>query len=630
MALLIRKTGEGVVKSLASSDQKDAALPSRKRRRTSSSMGPELPSTITQSAGFRSPVVAPIPADGPKADLSRLNPSIIKAVSKELKGTLVPTKQAVISLLQSLIQVLPGGLAQQFDRIVDPLTDCIKTASVASSGTASATGNTLRAAALNLVSNVTKTHSSSVISPHLNKLVPAVVAAAGDKQHKISSEAVATIEQLVQALTPPRSKAASQKSELQTLFDTIMSRINANDADVDVRQHAMQALAILLARTARGEGEALLSAEQRVQALNTLEERLNNETTRLAAARAITIVCPMLINTSYLNKDWIQRVCVELSGQLRKSDRALRGASLEALSALVVNSVESQQSTFESATISTVSTALYPLLTKDDLHLLTPALSVLRSLVVTDAKIVVNDNLIDAICEILSAPLVGSVLDALLKLVGAIGSTGLGQPLMTKMLRDVSMVADPAVTGKAIGTLLVSGHESVGIKAESFKTELDGSEDESKKILAITVLGEVCLLDSRQAGITCDDFARYFTSTYSKLPLAAAVAMGRAGAGNIETYLKYILDAMTQNSASGQYLLLHSVKEILQACEENYEDKVAPFAGGIWQQVMAASQNDDNKAVGAECIGRLTILDPQTFVPMLQVSLLLSRRERPD
>jgi hypothetical protein len=35
--------------------------------------------------------------------------------------------------------------------------------------------------------------------------------------------------------------------------------------------------------------------------------------------------------------------------------------------------------------------------------------------------------------------------------------------------------------------------------------------------------------------------------------------------------------------------------------------------------LMIASQVEDNKAVGAECIGRLAIIEPKTYMPQLQV-----------
>jgi cullin-associated NEDD8-dissociated protein 1 len=96
------------------------------------------------------------------------------------------------------------------------------------------------------------------------------------------------------------------------------------------------------------------------------------------------------------------------------------------------------------------------------------------------------------------------------------------------------------------------------------------------------------------------------------------VALGRAGAGNVGKYLPVILSTMGK-PASPQYLLLHSIKEILQ---QDTESEILPFASQLWDNLVAASQAEDNKAIGSECIGRLTIIDPKTFLPQLRASKL--------
>jgi cullin-associated NEDD8-dissociated protein 1 len=111
-------------------------------------------------------------------------------------------------------------------------------------------------------------------------------------------------------------------------------------------------------------------------------------------------------------------------------------------------------------------------------------------------------------------------------------------------------------------------------------------------------------------------FIKHFDAKSKDVPLAAAVALGRAGSGNVSKYLPVILSTMGKGSTP-QYLLLHSVKEILQ--QDDTESDILPFTDSLWQNIIAASQSEDNKAIGAECIGRLAIIDPQTYLPQLQV-----------
>lgn len=271
MASLVRKTGEGSVVAFATEENADYLnnAPSRKRRRESSTITFDTKPSISMSAGLTSPIIEPLPAYGPRADLDRLSPAIIKAVTKQLKGTSIPTKQAVINLMQNMISVQHGGLSEYFSQFVDPVIDAVKgtglpssSTAITSGGAASATVSTLRIAALRLIGDLTESHSSSVLQPYLSKIVPGVVSAVNDKFYKISGEAVGTVEQLVKALTPPRSRSVGQKhqADLKRLFDVILGRVSANDADLEVRQRAIQALGILIARTSGEEGAKLLSA----------------------------------------------------------------------------------------------------------------------------------------------------------------------------------------------------------------------------------------------------------------------------------------------------------------------------------------------------------------------------------
>jgi cullin-associated NEDD8-dissociated protein 1 len=627
---LVRKTGEGVLVKFSTEDGADYvnhAPQSRKRRRESSTTATfDTKTLLSMSAGLTSPVVEPVPASGPRADLARLSPVIIKSTTKLLKGNSIPTKQALVNLLDEIVSVQNGGLSEFFGQIVDPIIDAIKTTSgstgssttITTGGAASATANTLRIAALRLIGDIAKTHSSSVLQPYLPKIIPGVVSAVNDKYYKISSEAIGTVEQLVKALTPPRSRSMNQKhqGDLQQLYKVIVGRVSATDADLEVRQRAIHALGILLARTASPEGSSLLSSADRSAALEILNERLKNETTRLAAVRAVDTIAALTTTKDQLQPKWIREVALELSAQLRKANRSLRGASLAALKNLVV--APAARSSLDKPTIEGLVSALLPLLTPADLHLLGPALLVLAGLVADDANLVVTDQLNSALCGLLTASLGGAVLEAVLALVTVIGQKNVGQKLMSGLLSDVSINGDPVVVGKVIGTLLVYGGSSVGVNIDSFLAEVDNpTSDDAKRSLALAVLGEAGLRMGSKSPLKPSTFTAQFKTKSDKVPLAAAIALGRAGAGNIPAYLPEILATMDKGG-NAQYLLLHSIKEILQQASISSAD-ISNYTKSIWGRLLTASQAEDNKAVGAECIGRLAIIDPNTYMPQLQV-----------
>ncbi|KAL1863160.1 hypothetical protein VTK73DRAFT_6405 [Phialemonium thermophilum] len=71
-----------------------------------------------------------------------------------------------------------------------------------------------------------------------------------------------------------------------------------------------------------------------------------------------------------------------------------------------------------------------------------------------------------------------------------------------------------------------------------------------------------------------------------------------------------------EKPGSTQYLLLQSVKELLQQTALSATD-MGPYADTIWNRLLEASKTEENTAVCAECIGRIVILEPEAYMPKL-------------
>ena len=631
LATLIRKTGEGVSMTGASVDQDidfaaEYAARSRKRRRVDSESASFSASGVfASSMGLSSPAASPSPVCGPKADLTRLSPAIVRGIAKLLKQNSVPTKQASITLLRDLVLVQHGGLSDNLNKVVEPLVDAVKASGGSASGSAStsiggaaaATGSKMRLETLQLLSAICDTHSSKVITPYIGIIVPSIVLGAKDKYYKVSSEALVTLESIIKVLTPPRSAGTEQQRKyyLNDIYDVVLARAVAADADLEVRQRAIHALGVLLARTSGSSNVKLLAAEQRSKALAVLQDRLKNETTRLSAVKSVDIIAGSAVDQKDLQTVWVRAVTLELGAQLRKADRSLRGASLIALRSFVSN--PEVVGSLDEGTLHNLSSMLLPLINAQDLNLLGLAMSVLGKLVKRSPRKVVDESLVDALCAVVLSPLGGAVFESYLSLVNTIGQQSVGQPLMQGLLQKVGVAGDPAVVGKAIGTLLVSGGSSVGVKLADFENELQSSNDSLRKCLALSVLGEAGLRLGAASPLEPKLFTSHFSSKSEHVPRAAAVALGRAGAGNINTYLPVIL-SNSEKAGQMQYLSLHSIKEILQSAGKARSD-ISPYTKDIWKKLLIASQAEDNRVLGAECVGRLTIIEPKTYLPMLQV-----------
>jgi cullin-associated NEDD8-dissociated protein 1 len=615
LGLLVRITGGRTASSSLSvvepaSHSSMGPPPSRKRRRLGSD------ASMFDSQAHMLPVVPQLstpPVGSAMSSLENLSPDIVRGVAQLLKSQPLPTKQSSIALMKDLAVSLHGRLTDYLSQTIDSVVDAVKSSNMGSGGSHVAIANSFRIEALQFLSAVADAHSSQALQPYLAKIVPALVTAAKEKYNKVSVAALTAIEAYIKALTPPNSPSPAQSDNayVKQLYTAVSDRITANDADTEIRRLAIHALGLILGRTS---GTQLLAAPDRAAGFDLLVNRLKNELTRLSSVRAIDTAIALTQAANEIPPGWIPTVSLELAAQFRKSSRSLRGSSLSALKTLAMN--PASRAHVNKETISSLLPLLLPQLSSDDPHMLGPTLLILSTFVQQEPKTVVTAEFITAFGQMLMLQIAGSTLDSLLILTRSIGEHGVGASLMKILLKDVSMKANPDLVGKVVGNLLVSGHATVGVKLDAFVSELTGNRDEKRKCLALSVLGEAALRMGTHSPLQPQLFMQHFSAASDKIPIAAAVALGRAGAGNIPSYLPAILQAMGQPTGN-QYLLLHSIREIVQ--HDGAESQIIPYASALWQNLLTASQADDNRAIGAECIGRLAVVDPKTYLPQLQV-----------
>ncbi len=621
---LIRKTGSGLTEAALTrvDSSENPAMPTntRKRRRQDSEADRKDPDLRGLVSSRSSPPIIPAsPPTGSQAELVSLVPRIVQALAKLWKKASISLKQAAVGMLKTLTLARNGILSDHLQLLEDAIADALKPASGPGTGSAvsgtSATVASLQIESLTLISVIAETNGTSVLIPFVIALIPSVAGIARDRNYKVSTEALATIEQFVKALTPPRLQSANQdhSMHIEKLWQVIIDRVTDNNTDLEVRHRAIKVFGVLVARTS---GTRLLSTTARVKSLGVLSDRLKNETTRLASARATGLIGEAASSHDNIGSAWVQEVSLEMANQLRKSDRSLRGSCLESLQALALNPVTS--SLYETSTIVQIQSLLMPLVSVNDLHLLTPALVIMSKIIPTNAQALVTPEVVEALCSVTHTRIEGPPLRAYLLVVKVIGEHGVGAPLM-KGLLTVGVAGETTILGRAIGTLLVYGGDNSSVTINDFLGELQTSQDVPAICLALTVLGEVGFRMGARSPVNIQTFMECLSSQSDKVRLSAAIALGSASSNNISQCLPVILQSLTQTPAA-DYLYLHSLKEILEHSESLSGD-LQPFAAELWQKLFAVSQAEDNSAVGAECIGRLATIDPNTYVPELSKSL---------
>lgn len=618
---IVKRTGQrALVTSVPTESSFEITAPSfnsRKRRRQDSDASLDSLDMAAFQSSQSSPSVIPAsPATGPQADLAALTPKLVQALVKIWKKASISLKQAAVNMLRSLTLTRNGALADYLQQVEDPIADALKpsgpaSASTGGTSTASATAASLQIETLILISTITETTPTDILVPFVIALIPGVTSTVQDRNFKVSSEALGALEQFIKALTPPRLPTTNQDlaMQLEKLYDVVADRVTDNNADLEVRHRAIQVFGVLLARTSPTK---MLKPAMRSRGFDILKDRLTNETTRLSSARAVATSAAAVTTSNNVSPEWVRSVSLELGSHLRKADRSLRGTCLDALKSLALNAATAAQ--YDDGTIAELTSLLFPLLNVSDLHLLTPTLVIFARIVPSNADKIVSEPLVKALTTIASSPLVGSPLKALLLLVKVIGEQGAGAALMRGLLA-VGVKGEISVVGRCVGMLVVYGGPYVGVTVADFQKELQSAQDEKNKCLALAVLGEVGLRTGPSSPVGPPTFLESLQSESDKVRVSAAVALGSAGSSNIPEYMPLILDNMGKSTAS-DYLLLHALKEILHH-PENIARNLAPYAKELWQKIFVASNSEDNLAVGAECIGRLAMIDPSTYLPEL-------------
>lgn len=112
-----------------------------------------------------------------------------------------------------------------------------------------------------------------------------------------------------------------------------------------------------------------------------------------------------------------------------------------------------------------------------------------------------------------------------------------------------------------------------------------------------------------------------FSSPSEEVKSAASFALGKIAAGNLNLYLPFLLKEIQANPKR-QYLLLHSLKEVI-SCEAGSPtgvEALRPFISSIWTLLFShcESTEEGTRNVVAECLGKLTLVDPLHLLPQLK------------
>ncbi|KAM9859887.1 cullin-associated NEDD8-dissociated protein 2 [Aulostomus maculatus] len=545
---------------------------------------------------------------------------IVKALHRQLKEKSLKSRQGCFCLLTELAHAVPGALEQHVPALIPGIIFSL---------TDKSTSSTMRIDALSFLHVLLLSHPPQAFQPHMQALLPPVVVCIEDSFYKITSEALLVTQQLVRVMRPLEQMAGpfDPKPFIRDVFSATMKRLKATDIDQEVKERAISCMGHMVCHLGDHLGPELKGV------LLVFLERLKNEITRLTAVRTIT-----LVSASQLKIDLssiLPETLSVLASFLRKNQRALKLGTLACLTTLVTHHATS----FKPAALEPVLSELPALVDETDMHVSQVSVALLTCVTQAcpSALAKISSCVLQRVLRLVHSPLLqGGALAAILDFLQALVSSktsNLGYSQLLKSLTDPfsssASSADGAVihrqsyrsVARCVAALSAACPKEIPSTVASLIQEVKNpSTPESARVLALLCLGEVgrsgSLGRSKEVqGVVLDAFS----STSEEVKMAVSCALGSMAVGSLDDYLPFLLREISAQPRR-QYLLLHSLKEVISACPAS---SLSPHVESVWALLFqhCESQEEGTRNVVAECLGKLTLVNPTLLLPRLKQQL---------
>ncbi|KDN52549.1 TIP120-domain-containing protein [Tilletiaria anomala UBC 951] len=591
---------------------------------------------ISATAGQLKRKFTDIDAEGaasPRAIISSRTEDITKAASKELGSKSGGTHAACLSVFRELVLLLHGGLEASLGNLLAQIEKLVK-ATDASSGNSV----NLKVEMLALLRLIFRLHAPQSYEEHLPKVLPIIISGIESRQHRNSTEALQTASELIVSLFPslragtPSSRSSPPRtgnyvSTTQQIYDAVVERLNRPDSDQAIREQALKTLAILLSHA--GDG----IKDQSADCFPMLLERLKNEVTRLPTLHLITRVAPSpLCEGPDFEKFFLQAAGV-VAELLKLGSRQLKTAAFESLVALLSRIGASMPSQLVDDVLSSVR----PMLGQSaDISLLPPTLQAVVVILIQQptSQEKVKQEILSLVYDTLQSPLAqGPALQPLLEFFTAYvrANPALSSSVLDDLLKQANIVQltrsshatqTYAVVAKCIGAVVRYNKNETGAQALAAAESglKQGEAAQPHSFFSLRILGEVGRIEDLSAKTSLvDDVLSFYDVGTEELKNAAAFAMGGMAVGNLATFLP-IIEGHITSDGSKRYLSLHAIKEVIVNSKPM---DLVPVAERIWQPLfdICESKDEATRSISAECLGRLTLADPERYLVQLQARL---------
>ncbi|VEN51680.1 unnamed protein product [Callosobruchus maculatus] len=546
---------------------------------------------------------------------------LVKGVQGQMREKSMKTRQDCFHLLKEVCSVLPGALSTHIGVLIPGILYSLSEKNASSN---------MKIDALSFIYCLLTSHQPRVFHPHISTLLPPVINAVGDSFYKITAEALNVLQELIKVIRPLNVDSDFDFTPFtKDIYSCTLVRLKTADIDQEVKEKAISTMGQVICNL----GDHL--KDELPFCLPLFLDRLKNEITRLTTVKALTKIAgsPLGIELPILPD-----TMPVLGLFLRKNQRALKLSTLQLIDCLINNYHEDLNVQLLQPIIAEVP----PLLDESDLHIAQWTLIILRSIAIYHPKALqdINNTIMPQILLLVKSPLLqGTALQSMLDFFKSLVKCNLQGLNYDSLLRLLLVPISNLSTcqnatlhkqafyslAKCVAAITVTCHSQALPVVPQFISEIQTAQSDSQQIFALLVVGEI----GREIDLTTianlkQVILNSFSAVSEEVKSAASYALGSICIGNLQQYLPFILKE-SQDQPKRQYLLLHSLKEVITCLSQTPEgiQQLLPFVPAIWQQLYChcECQEEGTRNVVAECLGKLTLIDPTNLLPKLKRSL---------
>jgi cullin-associated NEDD8-dissociated protein 1 len=542
--------------------------------------------------------------------LEPLSDAIVKGLVRAAKHKSPKVKHSVFVILTDLFVVMGLQLSPSVGACVDAVVGNLSDPRLAMPHLRPTVLDFARVL-VQVVFHAAQQKEDASLVAQLEKLLPSIIRCTEEKYFRTVVAAL----KVLQSFVPVVPETSNEARTAEAIFVPLYSRLSATDADQEVRRTAMEALAMLLQRS---EKELATKRPSEVkQSIELIVSLLRNESTRIAAARAVGY-----LQKCNLDKAQVTSIATELTGFLRKTDRQVREQGLRTLPGFAA----SHQGKLDDATLAGIVAELtnpnVQLLSDSELFLTVLALQLAKAVVAVPSQAKnALDKLAPAIVKLLSSPLTqGAAAGEAASVLGVIAR---GSGDASKLFETLTAAAAAADSGA-----LTNLSTAVGVVVEAERDEkkrasyvatcvkMAESPTPAQALAGVACLGDIGRFVKLSAlgGVTV--LEKNLARGSEDLKAAAATALGRTASSDAGADVLKSLVTAVQAGGADLILRLRALRDcfvtISAAGANAAPAALQAVSNDLFVALVRHASSDNESVVEAvsECIGRLAHAAP--------------------